>query len=159
MVRALEVALLTGRTLGWWHAAAPGSEVPLKGLVVRLRLPREELIRRIDARVGRMVERGFVDEVRGLLEDGCSLDSPGMTSTGYREIAAYLQGDMTLEAALDEMKRQTRKYAKRQETWFRRKLPEGVVCIDACLGERTMTDRVVEAWREYAADRERESDE
>lgn len=158
MARALEVALLTGRTLGWWHEAAPGKVLPLNGLVVRLRLPREELVRRIDARVGRMVERGFIDEVRGILEEGYGSDSPGMTSTGYREIASYLLGDMTLDAALEEMRRQTRRYAKRQETWFRRKLPDDVVCIDAGLEEEAMVDEVVEVWRKREGDHGREID-
>lgn len=152
MARSLEVALLTGRTLGWWHVAAADTQAPPEGLVVRLCLPREELVRRIDARVDRMVERGFVEEVRGLIEAGCEPDAPGMTSTGYREIAAYLRGEIALEAALEEMKRQTRKYAKRQETWFRTKLPKDVVCIDAGLGEETMVDMVVETWRERACD-------
>lgn len=153
MGRALEVALLTGRTLGWWHEASPGTETALEGLVVRLTLSREELVRRIDARVDKMVERGFVEEVRGLVADGCPPDSPGMTGTGYREVAAYLRGEMALDAALDEMKRQTRAYAKRQETWFRTKLPDDAVHVDASLEESAVVATVIESWNERARNR------
>jgi tRNA dimethylallyltransferase len=144
--RTLEVALLTGRPLSWWHrtAAPDGPAVPC--LVVVLELPRAELDRRIDERVARMVERGFVDEVRTLLEAGYGPDTPGMTGTGYREIAAHLRGEMSLEGALDEMRRQTRRYARRQLTWFRNQLPPGAVRLDARLPLDARVRRVEEAW-------------
>lgn len=131
MSRTLEVALLTGRPLSWWHREAPAEGEALPGVVVVLELPREEMDHRIDRRVGRMLERGLVDEVRGLLDAGYGRDAPGMTGTGYREVADYLAGAKTLEEAADEIRHNTRRYARRQLTWFRNQMPEGSVRIDA----------------------------
>ena len=113
MTRTLEVALLTGRPLSWWHRNA-GVEAPgVPGVVVVLAIPREELDRRIAARVDRMLDRGLVDEVARLREAGFGPGDPGMSGTGYREVAGYLAGDMTLEAALESMPRGA-------SLWFKR---------------------------------------
>jgi tRNA dimethylallyltransferase len=129
--RTLEVALLSGRSLSWWHRAARAQEPGLPGVVVVLDLPRDEMDRRIDERVAGMVERGLVDEVRRLLAAGHPLDAPGLTGTGYREIAAHLRGEVTLEDAVEEIRHNTRRYARRQLTWFRHQLPESAVRVDA----------------------------
>ena len=131
--RTLEIALLSGRRLSWWHREAPAEAPGLPGVVVVLDLPRDEMDRRIDERVTAMAERGLVDEVRGLLEAGWSLDAPGLTGTGYREVAAHLRGEATLEEALERIRHNTRRYARRQLTWFRHQLPEDAVRIDATL--------------------------
>jgi tRNA dimethylallyltransferase len=129
--RTLEVALLTGRPLSWWHEVRPAEGSGLPGVVVALDLPRDEMDRRIDERVASMVERGLIDEVRRLVEAGYGPDAPGMTGTGYREILAYLRGETTLEAAMKEIGRNTRRYARRQLTWLRHQLPDTTVRIDA----------------------------
>ncbi len=133
MGRAIEVALLTGVPLSVWHREAPPDGEGVPGVVLVLDLPREEMDRRIDDRVGRMVDRGLVDEVRRLLDAGAADDAPGMTGTGYREISAFLRGETTLDGAMDEIRRQTRRYARRQVTWFRHQLPDSAVRIDATL--------------------------
>ncbi len=131
LARTLEVALLSGRPLSWWHRAAPTEASGLPGVIVVLDLPREEMHRRIDERVGGMVERGLVEEVRGLLAAGYREDAPGMTGTGYREIAAYLRGEVSLEGAVEEIRSNTRKYARRQLTWYRHQMPDSAVRVDA----------------------------
>lgn len=146
--RTLEVALLTGRPLSWWHDEAPADGPAVPCLVVVLELPRDELDRRIDARVARMVEQGLLDEVRTLLDRGYGADAPGMTGTGYREMAAHLRGKMRLEDALDEMRSQTRRYARRQLTWFRNQLPPDALRLDALLPLEEKASRIVDAWRE-----------
>lgn len=146
MARTLEVALLSGRSLSWWHREAPAEAEGVDGLVVVLELPREEMDRRIDARVGTMVERGLVREVRGLLESGYGMDAPGMSGTGYREIARHLAGDASLEEAVEEIRHNTRRYARRQLTWFRNQLPESTVHVDAMEPVEVQRDRVVAAW-------------
>ncbi len=146
MSRTLEVPLLTGRPLSWWHRESDVEAEGIPCLVIVLELPREELDRRIDARVDRMVERGFLKEVRRLLDDGFSPDDPGMTGTGYREVAAALQGGMRLEEALEQMRLQTRQYARRQVTWFRNQSPPGAVRLDATLPLEEKVDWVVAAW-------------
>lgn len=152
LVRTLEVALLTGRPLSEWHRRTPAENAAVPLFVVRLRVDRGELDRRIDARVTRMVRDGLVDEVRGLLEAGYGPEAPGMTGTGYREIVEVLREGRELEDALDDMRAQTRRYARRQITWFRHQLPEDTLVLDAdrpasepgVLEERVRT--IVEAW-------------
>lgn len=102
--------------------------------------------RRIDERVSGMVERGLVEEVRRLLDAGYALDAPGMSGTGYREIASYLAGETTLEAAVEEIRHNTRKYARRQLTWFRHQLPGSAVRVDALEPVEAQTDQVLAAW-------------
>ena len=133
MSRTLEVALLTGVPLSRWHRDRPSEGSGLAGAIVVLEVPRDEMDRRIDDRVARMIERGLVDEVRALLDAGCSEEDPGMSGTGYRETVRYLRGDTTLEEAMDEIRRNTRRYARRQLTWLRNQLPESATRIDATL--------------------------
>jgi len=131
MSRTLEVALLTGVPLSRWHREAPAETEAIGGTVVVLELPREEMDRRIDDRVSRMVERGLLEEVRGLLNAGYGADAPGMTGTGYREAIRHLEGETTLEETMEEIRANTRRYARRQITWFRNQLPDSVLRIDA----------------------------
>ena len=145
--RTIEVALLTGRPLSWWHAQGTPDQEPLNGLIVVLDGDREELDRRIDARVTRMAAEGLVDEVKGLIEKGYGSQDPGMSGTGYREITAYLGGEMTLEEALDRMRSQTRQYARRQLTWFRHQLPEDAIHVDTSWPLDAQVAEVVASWR------------
>jgi tRNA dimethylallyltransferase len=149
--RTIEVALLTGRSLSWWHSQETPDSECLSGLIIVLDKDRDELDRRIDARVTRMAADGLVEEVKGLLENGYGPDDPGMSGTGYREVAAHLCGDMTLEEALDRMRSQTRQYARRQLTWFRNQLPEDAVHLDTSQPLDTQVAQVVEAWQPKAA--------
>ena len=144
--RTLEVALLSGRPLSWWHAYAPAGESPLSAAVAVVDLPREELDRRIDARVARMLEGGLIEEVKGLLARGCSPGDPGMTGVGYREIVALIGGEIGQVEATDRIRRATRAYAKRQQTWFRHQLPEPVVRVDGMAAIEERVERVVGAW-------------
>ena len=144
--RTIELALLTGRPLSWWHENGELDQEPLNGVVVVLEVDRAELDERINTRVTRMVEAGLVDEVRRLLELGYRPEDPGMSGTGYREICANLRGEMSLEEALDRMRSQTRKYARRQLTWFRNQLPEDAVWMDASRPLRVQAEEVVAAW-------------
>lgn len=145
--RTLEVALLSGRPLSWWHREAEAEEPGIPCLVVVLELSREELDRRIDARVARMVERGLVEEVRRLLEEGYTPEDPGMTGTGYREVAAAIQGRLSLAESLEAMRLQTRQYARRQMTWFRNQSPPDAVRIDATLPLEAKVEAVTAAWQ------------
>ena len=148
MSRTIEVALLTGKPLSSWHRESPPDVATLTGLIIQLELPREEIDRRINDRVTYMVERGLVSEVRSLLEAGYTLDDPGMTATGYREIAHYLKGGQTLEEAMEEIRRNTRRYARRQLTWFRNQLPPSVCMIDATASIDVQATAVLDAWIE-----------
>ena len=117
-VRALEVALSTGRRLSEWQAAHGFREAPYDALVLGLGRPAGELTARIDARARAMVAAGLLDEVRAL---GARIpaDAPAFRAVGYREMLACVAGERDLEAALAAMVRATRRFAKRQRTWFR----------------------------------------
>ena len=148
MLRALEVVLLTGRPLGWWHAHAPPAQPPLRLLSFVLELERTELDRRIDARVHAMIDAGLVDEVRALLAAGVQADAPAMTATGYREIVAHLRGDVSLGDAVAQIQLATRQYARRQLTWFRNQLGVDAIRLDAARPTSELAAAIVSAWDE-----------
>jgi tRNA dimethylallyltransferase len=84
-----------------------------------LTLDRDELYRRIEDRIDRMVEAGLVEEVTGLLDRGCGEDLVSMKGLGYSQLAPYVRGEIALDEAVGRLKRDTRRFAKRQLTWFR----------------------------------------
>lgn len=119
LTRALEVLRATGRTLTSWQAEAP-EDPPLDAVRIGLTLPRGILYDRVARRVRGMVEAGWVTEVRGLLESGVSPAAPAFQAIGYRQIANHVLGRISLQEAVERTIRATRRYAKRQLTWFRR---------------------------------------
>jgi tRNA dimethylallyltransferase len=119
IVRALEVYEITGKPLSQWQKEHGFGDEPYDVLKIGLNRERAELYDRINRRCQRMVEEGLLDEVRGLVKKGYGLDLKPLRSVGYRQMGGVVRGEMTLEAALNEMKQETRHLAKRQLTWFR----------------------------------------
>lgn len=124
LVRAHAVAVATGKSLTAWQtdtkpALRPGT---WRGRV--LDPPRAELYARCDARLSVMVEQGALDEVRAMEARGLDPALPALKAVGYREFAAHLRGETPLEQALDAARQETRRYAKRQLTWFRNQTPD-----------------------------------
>jgi tRNA dimethylallyltransferase len=120
IVRALEVYEATGRPISE-HFRATASPVADRTVVrLGLRLDRAVLVRRIEERVERMFAWGLVDEVRGLLARGVPDDAPPFRALGYRNVLLHLRGGLALEEAVALTKTDTRQYAKRQMTWFRK---------------------------------------
>jgi tRNA dimethylallyltransferase len=117
IIRALEVYYVTGKPIS--EMKGKGNS-PYDSLWIGLTMPRELLYERINERVDRMVAQGLVDEVKKLKERGYHLGLTSMQAIGYKEIISYLNGEMTLEQAISLIKKGTRKYAKRQLSWFRR---------------------------------------
>lgn len=146
VLRAVEVALLTGRSLSWWHRYSPPLEPPVPLVLFVLELERAELDRRIDRRVHAMIEAGLVAEVRALLDAGVEAGAPGMSATGYREIVAHLLGETSLQQAVAQIQLATRQYARRQLTWFRRQLGPGVVRLDAARPADELAAAIVHVW-------------
>ena len=95
-------------------------DVVYDAYVIGLRLPRDVLYRRIEERVDAMIAAGWVDEVQYLLDKGIPTDCQAMKAIGYQELALYLQGQMPLDDAVARIKTRTRRFAKRQLTWFKR---------------------------------------
>lgn len=147
MARALEVVILTGRPLPWWQQQRPPAVDALPIMVFVLSLPRDQLYARINARVLAMLEAGLLNEVQELLNGGHHPGEPGMSAVGYAEIAAHLRGERSLEDAVDAIQRATRRYARRQLTWFRNQLPDSAVWLDGMRPADDLVEEVLERWR------------
>jgi tRNA dimethylallyltransferase len=116
--RALEVALLTGRPISRWQAEHRGAPSPYEPLLLGVRRAPDELRARIGARVSRMLDQGWIDEVERLLASGVTEDMTPMVALGYREIAAHLRGEFDRDELFVRIERATHRFAKRQTTWF-----------------------------------------
>lgn len=120
VIRALEYYEHTGECISVHNEREAQKQPPYNFLYFVLNRNRDVLYERIDRRVDKMVADGLVGEVKGLLDMGYSRNLVSMQGLGYKEIAAYLEGECSLEEAVEILKRDTRHFAKRQLTWFRR---------------------------------------
>ena len=120
VIRALEFFLQTGHRISEHNDEQKQKESPYELHYNVLSMDRERLYERIDRRVDEMMRAGLIEEVQGLLRQGCERSMVSMQGLGYKEIIAYLAGETTLEEAVYILKRDTRHFAKRQLTWFRR---------------------------------------
>jgi tRNA dimethylallyltransferase len=139
LIRALEVCLATGRPISEQQGARP---TPYRPLFFGLNMERAALYARADARIDAMLAAGLVAETEALLARGYSWELPSMSSLGYREIGAYLRGEMTLAEATTRFKQATHSYIRRQLTWFRR--DERLAWLDAALSAEALADQVAE---------------
>ena len=141
ILRALEIVLRAGR-----HVSAIGADVAIgerfEPTFIGLRWPREELYRRIDDRVDQMLLSGWLREVEDLLERGVGRDLHAMQAIGYRDLCAVAAGETTLEVVRSKIARETRRYAKRQMTYFRR---WPLTWVDLSPGDTPGDERVVRA--------------
>lgn len=142
VIRALEIFYNTG---------IPKSEIkddfkPKRPYVAFcIDYPREELYKRIELRVDEMIKNGLVEETKKLVDDGLSLENNAMQGIGYKEIYAYLKGEITLNEAIDLIKINTRHYAKRQITFFK-KLP-GLIHLDSKLSTEQMIEIILSEYK------------
>jgi tRNA dimethylallyltransferase len=119
ILRALEVYELTGKTISELQSEHSFTDKPFRVLKIGLHMDREIIYDRINSRVDAMIDSGLVDEVKGLLDMGYSADLKSMQSIGYRHMVDFIEGHSSWEEALRTLKRDTRRYAKRQLTWFK----------------------------------------
>ncbi len=119
VIRALEVFILTGQPI-WKLQGEYKREVNYSFIQFGLNWKRDILYSRIEKRVDEMIEAGLVEETRRVLEMGYSKELNSLNTVGYKEIIAYLNNEITLERAVELIKRNTRRFAKRQMTWFRK---------------------------------------
>lgn len=149
IVRALEMALGSGDT---WsralreHGTWSGANDRIRALKVGLDLPRDELGRRLDERVERFFRAGLVDEVRALLTAGVPASANAFKAIGYREVLAALRAGGDPDATREAVARSTRRFAKRQRTWFRKE--PGVVWLDASQGLAQLAAHIETLWRD-----------
>lgn len=119
IIRALDVWMQTGKPFSSFHQR--GEIQPDENtLVFGLKWPRQKLYDRINRRVDQMIEQGLVEEVKAILGSGHSKDLQSLNTVGYQEIIKYLDGGWTLDKAVEKIKTSTRRYAKRQMTWYKR---------------------------------------
>jgi len=121
VIRALEVYSKTGIPISQHQGAQPP---PYRILQVGLTMPRELLYARADVRVDRMVDRGLVAEVETLVDQGYDLNLPAMSGLGYRQVGAYLAGELDLGEAIHLIKKETHRFIRQQYNWFRLDDPE-----------------------------------
>jgi tRNA dimethylallyltransferase len=126
ILRALEVFEATGRPLSEWQRMPPLPPVlsAAETAAFVVETDRVTLYRRIEERFERMVEAGALDEVRTLLGKGLDPELPAMKAIGVREFSAVIRGEVAVAAAVEKAKTESRRYAKRQTTWFRHQMPD-----------------------------------
>lgn len=128
VIRALEFYKENGFPISQHNEEQKQNETPYNLAYFVLNAPRELLYERIDRRVDEMMENGLMEEVQKLKNMGCRRDMTSMQGLGYKEILSFLEGDVPLEEAVRILKRDTRHFAKRQLTWFRRE--SDVIWVD-----------------------------
>ena len=128
IIRALEVYSLEGKPISEQVTQTRMNESPFKTLLFGLTINRVALYERIENRVEKMLEKGFLEEVRSLRNKGFGEAAPGMQILGYRQLLAYLEGSEGWEDTVAAIKKETRNLAKRQLTWFRRE--KEIIWID-----------------------------
>ena len=140
VIRALEYYRETGQRISEHNEEERQKESPYRFVYFVLNDDRQSIYRRIDLRVDRMLEQGLVREVETLQKNGCTRDMVSMQGLGYKEILDYLSGTISYEEAVRILKRDTRHFAKRQLTWFRRERDVTWVNKDefACDNERIL---------------------
>ena len=140
VTRALEYHYLTGQKFSEHNAEQKEKESPYDAAVIILNMDREKLYERIELRIDLMMEQGLLEEVKGLLEKGYAPDLVSMQGIGYKEFVPYFNGECTLEEAVIQLKTNTRRFAKRQLTWFRRQIDGLWVDLGNATGEKAMED-------------------
>jgi len=121
VIRALEIYHCTGKSMTEWQRQQT-PELLYDVALIGLTMEREKLYERINARVDKMIEEGLLEEVKALYSRGIR-DCQSIQAIGYKELYEYLEGKIMLEEAVEQLKQNSRNYAKRQLTWFRNKIP------------------------------------
>jgi tRNA dimethylallyltransferase len=149
IVRALEVFDCSGQPLSGYGADfqnSEGREAPFEPIIIGLTMDREQLYARINLRVDLMMEYGLLAEARAIYDVNYDRTLPAMKSIGYQQLFAYFEGNCTLEEAVEKIKQDTRHFAKRQLTWFKR--DERIVWHDVTSWDDQKNDLIEQLVRE-----------
>lgn len=145
IIRALEVYRRTGQPISTLQRKKEAESRPYNPLYIGLTRERQELYARVNQRVDAMIEEGLVEEVEGLLRRYPNQPT-ALQALGYKEIAYYLQGELTLSEAVELLKRDTRRYAKRQLSWFKRN--QRIHWFNRTeINDAEITDKVYSLWK------------
>ncbi|MBE0504534.1 MAG: tRNA (adenosine(37)-N6)-dimethylallyltransferase MiaA [Desulfuromonadales bacterium] len=129
IIRALEVFALTGETLTALQSRHAFADSPYEVITLGLEVERAILYRRIDERAAMMFASGLLEEAQSLLNQGFSRELKALRTIGYREAIAYLAGESSLQSAIEQTQQESRRYAKRQMTWFRKN--NSIIMVDS----------------------------
>ncbi len=140
VTRALEYHYLTGQKFSKHNAEQKEKETPYDAAVIILTMDREKLYERIELRIDLMLKQGLLEEVKGLLDRGYTPDLVSMQGIGYKEFIPYFNGECTLEESVTQLKTNTRRFAKRQLTWFRRQIEGLWIDMSKATGEEALED-------------------
>lgn len=143
VIRALEVHKHTGKPISYYQEESRKQPPKYNFAYITLTMDRNKLYNRIDDRVDKMMADGLVEEVEGLIRMGYSRDLVSMQALGYKEISDYLQGIISREEAVRILKRDTRHYAKRQLTWFRRDNRVNWVDVDSFYRRDVILENII----------------
>lgn len=128
IIRALEVYYIKGKPLSYFHKEHRFEGSLYNFVMIGLRRERGDLYKRIEKRVDRMIDDGLIEEVRGLMDNGYDESLPSMHGLGYKQIIGYLKGRWDIDEAITMLKIDSKRYAKRQFTWFNKR--KEVIWID-----------------------------
>jgi tRNA dimethylallyltransferase len=151
VIRALEIYHLTGQTATEQRRKRP-PEYPI--LVLGVTLPRPELYERIDARLESMLENGWIEEVRELLQKGYSPELPSFSAIGYRDIARYLEGKQNLDQVQASIRQASRKFVRRQANWFKPD-DEDIEWFQGCPGAAGLMYERIKIWLQEIREKDR----
>ena len=152
--RGLEVFHLLGSPLSQAHHRHRFQEAPYRSVVIGLTMERESLYKRIEARVELEIAKGLIPETQQLIDRGFDRNLGSMKSLGYRQMAAFLAGEYTYEEAVRLLKRDTRHFAKRQMTWFRKESSVHWIHRDETDSLQHVTDQVLTSIQQHMSELE-----
>lgn len=132
IIRAIEVHEQTGKPISYYHSTEGSISVPYNIKLFGLSIDRETLYKRIEDRIDQQIKDGLVDEVKRLLDMGLDTRYASMKGLGYKQIIGFLNGEYDFKTAIDLFKRDTRRFAKRQMTWFRSQSDIEWINVDIC---------------------------
>ncbi|NLJ79086.1 MAG: tRNA (adenosine(37)-N6)-dimethylallyltransferase MiaA [Tissierellia bacterium] len=144
IIRALEIFHNTGKPMSYFNKNFRKKTDKYNLIMIALTMDRADLYSRINTRVDQMIQDGLIDEVRGLLDMGYDKGLVSMKAIGYKEIIPYIEGQITLDRAIELLKRNTRRYAKRQMTWFRRDNRIKWIHVDRFDSTRSIVSYIIE---------------
>ncbi|TYQ18219.1 UNVERIFIED_CONTAM: tRNA dimethylallyltransferase [Acetivibrio alkalicellulosi] len=142
VIRAIEVFTYTNKPISIHQDESTKRAPKYNYIIMGLRLERKRLYENIEKRVDQMMERGLVDEVKKLIEMGYDKSTIAMQGLGYKEILSYIRGEISKEEAVYILKRDTRRYAKRQITWFKRLNDVYWIDVDDVEGEKEILEKM-----------------
>jgi tRNA dimethylallyltransferase len=148
IIRAYEVYLVSGKSMNWWQQQPRDKFQGYRWLKIGISLPREELYQRINQRVDRMFNSGLLEEARWLL-DKYPGTCQAFKAIGYKQAVDYLQGHLLLSQAIESTQQESRRYAKRQLTWFRAD-PE-ILWLDGTRNSKELTTQASDAIQKFLA--------